>query len=53
MDPVTRERLFGMASAFDHPAVRSVLLAVGVALFLFPILVYVLSACHKISDNLR
>lgn len=53
MDAGTRERLFGVAHAFDSPVVRGMVISLGAVLLAAPLLFVVLARTGKADEKLR
>lgn len=51
MDADTKQRLFGMSDAFDHPVTVALVICVGVMLVLAPVMVQVLRSRGKLGDD--
>ena len=53
MNAITRERLFGVTHALDHPVVRGLVLATAAMLALAPVLILAVTALGKPDAKLR
>ncbi|MEX0652794.1 MAG: phosphatidate cytidylyltransferase [Phycisphaeraceae bacterium] len=53
MNPVVRERLFGVHSAFDHPVVLGVVVAAAAALLIAPLAVWLLARAGRLAPETR
>jgi phosphatidate cytidylyltransferase len=53
MRDITRTRLFDVISAFDHPAVRFVVLGLAALIALMPVIIWVLARSGRASSSLR